>query len=626
LAALHILIVDDSPEDREIYRRFLAADRGREVRFVATETGEEGLDAAGRDRPDCILLDYRLPDLDGLEFLRRLQAGPRPAPASGPPPVIVLTGQGNEAVAVAAMKSGAQDYLVKDEITETVLLRAVDNAIEKAALRAEVEARTAALVAANAELRREVDERQRAERALQTAHAALEGLVEARTHELSRANVELKREIAERRRAELERAGLLQLEQEARRQAEEANRLKDEFLAILSHELRTPLNAILGWAHLLRVGNLDAAAATSALERIERNAKAQAKLVGDLLEVSQIITGKLRLDMSPVDLAAAIEAALDSVTPAAEAKGITISTRLDRAAPMVVGDASRLQQVVWNLLSNAIKFTPRDGAVEVSVEAAPGEVRIAVRDSGMGIAPRFLPYVFDRFRQADSSTTRTHGGLGLGLSIVRHLVELHGGTAQVESGGEGCGAVFTVTLPVHEDLRLDGDETERQAAAAGAAGDAATAAAVAAAAVAAAAAAAAVELAGLSVLVVEDEDDTRELIARALAHAGASVAAAGSAAEALSLFHRERPDVLVCDIGMPGEDGLSLIRKLRAGDAGGDGGAALPAAALTAYAGPADRARILAAGFQRHLAKPVDFAELRRTVAELGGRNAARAG
>jgi len=625
LAALHILIVDDSPEDREIYRRFLAADRGREVRFVATETGEEGLDAAGRDRPDCILLDYRLPDLDGLEFLRRLQAGPRPAPASGPPPVIVLTGQGNEAVAVAAMKSGAQDYLVKDEITETVLLRAVDNAIEKAALRAEVEARTAALVAANAELRREVDERQRAERALQTAHAALEGLVEARTHELSRANVELKREIAERRRAELERAGLLQLEQEARRQAEEANRLKDEFLAILSHELRTPLNAILGWAHLLRVGNLDAAAATSALERIERNAKAQAKLVGDLLEVSQIITGKLRLDMSPVDLAAAIEAALDSVTPAAEAKGITISTRLDRAAPMVVGDASRLQQVVWNLLSNAIKFTPRDGAVEVSVEAAPGEVRIAVRDSGMGIAPRFLPYVFDRFRQADSSTTRTHGGLGLGLSIVRHLVELHGGTAQVESGGEGCGAVFTVTLPVHEDLRLDGDETERQAAAAGAAGDAATAAAVAAAAV-AAAAAAAVELAGLSVLVVEDEDDTRELIARALAHAGASVAAAGSAAEALSLFHRERPDVLVCDIGMPGEDGLSLIRKLRAGDAGGDGGAALPAAALTAYAGPADRARILAAGFQRHLAKPVDFAELRRTVAELGGRNAARAG
>ncbi|HVR09208.1 MAG TPA: ATP-binding protein, partial [Thermoanaerobaculia bacterium] len=306
-------------------------------------------------------------------------------------------------------------------------------------------------------------------------------------------------------------------------------------------------------------------------------------------------------------------------------KGITISTRLDRAAPMVVGDASRLQQVVWNLLSNAIKFTPRDGAVEVSVEAAPGEVRIAVRDSGMGIAPRFLPYVFDRFRQADSSTTRTHGGLGLGLSIVRHLVELHGGTAQVESGGEGCGAVFTVTLPVHEDLRLDGDETERQAAAAGAAGDAATAAAVAAAAV-AAAAAAAVELAGLSVLVVEDEDDTRELIARALAHAGASVAAAGSAAEALSLFHRERPDVLVCDIGMPGEDGLSLIRKLRAGDAGGDGGAALPAAALTAYAGPADRARILAAGFQRHLAKPVDFAELRRTVAELGGRNAARAG
>jgi signal transduction histidine kinase len=613
--ALRILIVDDSPEDRETYRRFLAADRGREVRFVEAETGEEGLQEARRERPDCVLLDYRLPDLDGLEFLRRLQSGPQQQPpgprqASGPSPVIVLTGQGNEAVAVAAMKSGAQDYLVKDEISELVLLRAVDNAIEKAGLRAEVEARTAALVAANAELRREVEERQRAERALQAAQAALEGLVEARTQALSLANAELKREIAERRRAEQERAGLLLLEQGARRQAEEANRLKDEFLAILSHELRTPLNAILGWAHLLRVGNLDAAAAASALERIERNAKAQAKLVGDLLEVSQIITGKLRLEMSPVDLSATIDAALDSVTPAAEAKGIRISTRLDPAAPMVVGDASRLQQVVWNLLSNAIKFTPRGGAVEVSVEPAPGEVRIEVSDSGIGIAPRFLPYVFDRFRQADSSTTRTHGGLGLGLSIVRHLVELHGGTAEVESGGEGLGAVFTVALPVHEDLRLDADGTGRQTAAPAAAGNDAAAA--------AAAAAAAEELAGLCVLVVEDEDDTRELIARALAQAGASVAAAGSAAEALSLVDRQRPDVLICDIGMPGEDGLSLIRKLRAH---ADGEASLlPAAALTAYAGPADRARILAAGFQRHLAKPVDFAELRRTVAELGGR------
>ncbi len=576
---IRLLIVDDSPEDRALYRRLLAQGSEHAYEFLEAETGEEGLAAARAEQPDCLLLDYRLPDVDGLEFLSRLEA-------ARPIPVIVLTGQGNESVAVEAMKGGALDYLLKGEVAADRLRHAVDNAIEKVSLRRKVEERTAELAEANAALRRMYDD--------------LEVLVEQRTAELSVANQELKREIHVREWAEQERARLLLLEQAARREAEEANRMKDEFLATLSHELRTPLNAILGWVQVLRAGKLDAAAAARALETIERNARAQAQLIADLLDVSRIITGKLRLDFKPVDLRRIIDAALESVRPAADAKGLQLEVVISPLANPVVGDADRLQQVIWNLLSNAIKFTPRGGRVEVRLGESAGNAVIRASDSGIGIRPDFLPFVFDRFRQAEGSITRTHGGLGLGLSIVRHLVELHGGTVEVESEGEGLGAAFSVRLPLRAELAEDPLDRTAVGRSVFNSPDL---------------------LAGLAIVVVEDEIDTRDLLVLALQQCGGQVEAFGSVSEALAWFDHSPADVLISDIGVPGEDGYALIRKLR--ERPPELGGKVPAVALTAYARAEDRERALAAGYQSHLAKPVDPAELIATLARLAGRRVA---
>lgn len=572
-----ILIVDDSPEDRALYRRLLSQDPEHAYEFLEAETGDEGLRTALEERPDCLLLDYRLPDLDGLEFLAQLLEAKLI-------PVILLTGQGNEAVAVEAMKGGAQDYLLKGAVTRDRLQHAVRNAIEKVSLRAKVEQRTAELARANDALRTMYDE--------------LEVLVQQRTAELSIANEELKKEISIREWAEKERARLLVLEKAARRQAEEANRMKDEFLATLSHEMRTPLNAILGWVQVLRAGKLDEAAASRALETIERNARSQAQLIADLLDVSRIITGKLRLDFKPVELHRIIDAALESIRPAADAKDIQLAISLGRLGSPALGDSDRLQQVVWNLLSNAIKFTPRGGRVEVLLQEAGANAVIRVTDTGIGIRPDFLPYVFDRFRQAESTLTRSHGGLGLGLSIVRHLIELHGGTVEVDSRGEGLGAIFSVRLPLRAELAEDPlDQTAVSSQRVWNAPEL---------------------LAGLRVMVLEDEADTRELLATALEQCGADVVAFGTVAEALDAFGRGAPDVIISDIGMPGEDGYEFIRKVRARPPGRGG--EVPAAALTAYARPEDRDRALGSGFQQHLAKPLDPAELVATVARLAGR------
>jgi PAS domain S-box-containing protein len=387
------------------------------------------------------------------------------------------------------------------------------------------------------------------------------------------------------------------------REAREANRLKDEFLATVSHELRTPLTAILGWAHMLRTGHLGGDSAASAFETIERNARAQSQLIDDLLDVSRAITGKLRIDVRPVDPNSFIEAAVEAVRPGAEAKGVRVQKLIDTGLVTVSGDPVRLQQVVWNLLSNAIKFTPRGGRVQVRMERVNSHVEIAVSDTGAGIAPEFLPHVFDRFRQADQKTTRRHGGLGLGLAIVRHLVELHGGTVRAESEGEGRGSTFTVLLPVAPVYAADPAEGRVHPAArdtlpAFECPD---------------------RLDGLRVLVVDDEPDTREMLKTGLEHCGANVTTVGSAAEAFALIAGEPPHVIISDIGMPDEDGYDLIRKVR--KLPPERGGRVPAIALTAYARAEDRMQALRAGYQMHVPKPVELVELAAVTASLARRD-----
>ena len=409
-------------------------------------------------------------------------------------------------------------------------------------------------------------------------------------------------DISERRRAEKERAQILDRERAARAEAEEANRMKDEFLATVSHELRTPLTALLGWAQLLNQGLLDRASTAKALESIERNAKSQAQLVEDLLDVSRIITGKLHLRVRPVELLPMIEAALDAVRPAAAAKRLQLQVDLDPDAGQVSGDPNRLQQIISNLLSNAIKFTPEGGRVQVQLRRLDSAVEIKVSDTGQGIKPEFLPYIFDRFRQADASTTRAHGGLGLGLSIVRHLVDLHDGSIHAESPGEGQGATFTVRLPPSQLRNAEGGRRNETATAEPSAICHPPSA----------------ILDGLRVLAVEDEPDTLDLLTVILTQSGAAVTAASSAAEALAVLAHSRPDVLVSDIGLPDENGYSLIGKVRALTQ--NQGGAIPALALTAYARSEDRERALAAGYQVHLAKPIEPEELTTAVAKLAGR------
>ena len=413
-------------------------------------------------------------------------------------------------------------------------------------------------------------------------------------------DLSLAQELAARAALAVDNARLYREAQEALTQAERANRAKDEFLATVSHELRTPLSAVLLWTRLMARGSLDEGKKARALDLIERNAKLQAQLVEDLLDVSRIISGKLHLEVRPMDLAAVVEAALDAIRPAADAKAIRMDSSLAPGAEYVAGDPSRLQQVIWNLLSNAIKFTPKGGRVDVDLRRAESHVELTVRDTGEGISAEFLPHIFERFRQADSTSTRAHGGLGLGLGIVRHLVELHGGTVRAESPGRGGGSTFVVSLPLPA---VRGPFARPEATAAP-------------------------ELSldelpaldGVRVLVVDDQADARAALALILQQRQASVTAVGSVAEAVDVFAHELPDVLLSDIAMPGEDGFSLIRRVR----GLPGGQNVPAAALTAFASRDDRMRVLLAGYQTYLVKPVEPAELVAVIANLAGRTGAR--
>jgi signal transduction histidine kinase/ActR/RegA family two-component response regulator len=399
------------------------------------------------------------------------------------------------------------------------------------------------------------------------------------------------------------RSKLLASEKAARREAEAANRLKDEFLATVSHELRTPLTAIVGWTTLLRTGELDSEKTNRAIETIYRNAHSQVQLISDLLDISRVISNKLSLTISTVNIPMAIEAAVDGVRLEAESKEIQLHSRYEPKFSLITGDAERLQQIIWNLLSNAIKFTPRGGTVQVDLKRVDDYAEITVTDSGIGIEPEFLPFVFDRFRQANSATTRHHRGLGLGLSIVRELTELHHGTVSATSDGIGKGATFHVRLPIAgsaEALRTGkavNSRTILENLAMVVSPDV---------------------LKGKKVLVVDDEPDTRDLIRTVLEKTGANVMTSYSVPDAIGIFERHRPDCVISDIGMPGEDGYSFIRKVRAlpRNKGGE----TPAAALTAYARDEDRIRILHSGFQAYILKPVEPGELVVAVAGIVGK------
>jgi PAS domain S-box-containing protein len=418
------------------------------------------------------------------------------------------------------------------------------------------------------------------------------------SHQVIQCNI---RDISDRKQAEEERRLLLESLKAARAAADTANDIKDKFLATVSHELRTPLTSILGWSNLLTTGNLDEQASKRALETIERNARAQRRLIDDLLDLSRIIAGKLRLHVRLVDLAETIEAVIEGLRPAADSRNIHLRTALDRRVNPIGGDPDRLQQIIWNLLSNAIKFTPKGGSVEVRLERIDSHVEINITDTGEGIEPQLLPHVFDRFRQSDSSNTSGHGGLGLGLSIVRELVELHGGTVSVASSGVGRGTAFKVILPVRSvhcepsekavPIFVANTPTDQQ-----------------------------LSLKGLRVLVIDDQTEARDLVATVLTGRGAEVVSVESGYAALDEMKRQRFEVLVADIGMPVMDGYALIQKIR--QIPDERGGKIPAAALTAYAGTEDRMRVLSAGYQIHISKPVEPAELTTVVANLAGRYA----
>lgn len=401
-------------------------------------------------------------------------------------------------------------------------------------------------------------------------------------------------DISDRKRIEAEREELLAREKAAREQAEAANRIKDEFLAVLSHELRSPLNPILGWAKLLQSGKLDRQKTEQALATIERNARLQSQLIEDLLDVSRILQGKLVLYPQPVKLANTIEAAIETVRLAAQVKGIEIQTIFHPDVGQVMGDSARLQQVIWNLLSNAVKFTPSGGKVEIELAQIDNYAQIQVRDTGKGITPEFLPFVFEYFRQEDGSTTRRFGGLGLGLAIVHHLVELHGGTVQAQSPGQELGSTFTVRLPLLKDEseKMGGEKNSFESLSLGLH-----------------------PLQDIRVLLIDDEPDARELIAFILKEAGAIATVVSSASEALKIFPQVKPDLVVSDIGMPEIDGYMLIQQIRAMPP--ELGGKVPAIALTAYAGEINQRKAIVAGFQRHLAKPVESNDLIETIITL---------
>jgi PAS domain S-box-containing protein len=639
---LRLLIIDDNPDDRSLMVRELEREFVN-LQVVELPNRDRLPEVLEQDDFDIAITDYQLRSTTGIDILRAIKAKKPLCP------VIMFTGTGNEEVAVEAMKMGLDDYVIKSPKHFVRLAAAVRSAWEREQLRrARQEAETlyrrlfegvpvglyrlspdGHILDANPALiqllgysdRQDLLNRARIDLHIEAAiYEAWKSQIDTQETVQNR-EIQLWRcdskplwvrhnaraikdeqgqllyyegaleDITDRRQAEQERDYLLVREQEAREEAETANRLKDEFLATLSHELRTPLNAMMGWVQLVRTNKLSSDQVKRALETIERNANTQAQLINDLLDVSRIIRGNVQLQLAPLDLQKIISATVESLQPTAQAKNVTLVTECEPTVDLVSGDAERLQQVVWNLLVNGIKFTPKNGSVTVRLSYTQTSATIQVVDTGIGIAPEFLPYIFERFRQVEGTTKRAHGGLGLGLAIVRHLVELHGGMVAAESPGEGLGSVFTVRLPLIEGNLVrtqpqPGVEQSENASSA---------------------------LAGMTVLVVEDEADSRELVSLVLEGCGATVISVASVGKALAVLDKTQPDLLVSDIGMPGEDGYDLIAKVR-----DRADWTFPVIALTAYAREKDEQRSLEAGFQAHLTKPLDAEELIAAIARLG--------
>jgi len=649
-----ILHVDDNEANRYIVARIL---QNAGFTVVEAATGAAGLKAATEHQPTLVILDVKLPDISGFEVCRQIKANPETAFI----PVLHLSASFVQSQDKAeGLDSGADAYLVQPvepiELLATVRSLLRIRRAEEAALSSARDWQTTFdsikdgvclvdtegiilrcnlamtqifckpsheilgcahhnLMAAELGIgdgtcfRRAKETHQRQVLEFQSTERWFAKTIDPvlDEHGTLTGAVFILSDITERKRASAllqeqnDRLNQLMISlQQQTEQAQQANRIKDEFLAVLSHELRSPLNPILGWAKILQTSRQDAAKTQYALETIERNAKLQAQLIEDLLDVSRILQGKLSLNTVPVGLTFTIKAALETVRLAAEAKSIQIQTIFEPNVGQVLGDSGRLQQVVWNLLSNAIKFTPQGGQVEVRLERIENELdthpseytQISVSDTGMGISADFLPYVFDYFRQADGTTTRRFGGLGLGLAIVRHLVELHGGSVQAASRGEGEGATFTVKFPPIAAAKLNQADTAFHNCSD-------------------------FNLNGLQALLVDDDKDSREFIAFLLEQYGAQVTEAESAHEALSTLGQAKFDLLISDIGMPDMDGYTLIRQIRKQPS--DRGGEIPAIALTAYAGEIDQQLALAAGFQQHISKPIELDVLMQTILTIVG-------
>ncbi|BDI18624.1 hybrid sensor histidine kinase/response regulator [Nostoc cf. commune SO-36] len=648
---LRFLLLEDSALDAELTEAMLTEGEIN-CELIRVETGADFLAALETETFDLILADYALPSFDGI---LALEIARNHCPEV---PFIFVSAALGEELAIEALKNGATDYVLKQRLGRLVpsVQRALREARERRERKQaeeslqKSEAKYRRIVDTSYEGIWMIDQEARTEFVNQRMFQMLgypaeemlgrsifdfidraDGITDEQKLEwLKRENNNLKEarlcckdgsyiwtlvsaraifdeqneflgaiamltDISDRKRTESERDRLLQLEQLARAEAEAANRIKDEFLAVLSHELRSPLNPILGWAKLLQSRKFDDISLNKALKTIERNAKLQAQLIEDLLDVSRILQGKLSLNMIPVDLVSTIQAAMETVHLAAEAKTIQIETMLAPTTGKVLGDSARLQQVLWNLLSNAVKFTPTGGKVNVRLECIDSQAQITVSDTGKGIHPDFLPYIFDYFRQADSTTTRKFGGLGLGLAIARHLIEMHGGTIGVESLGEEQGAIFTVRLPLIKDSAKIPDEINLDSSTAVFASS---------------------PLMGLRVLVVDDNADSRDFFSFVLEQFGAIVTAVASGDEALKALTQSKPDILLSDIGMPEMNGYMLMEQVRTLEAK-IGRKQIPAIALTAYAGEINQQYALKAGFQQHIVKPVAPEELLIAISNL---------